>query len=381
MKLEDILSSMGLKLDSTTEDLRQIYNMNPIHLEKLRKCGISTKNQLKDYENLAELANRSKIPLLTLNKYKLNAESNAKGEIFQIAPFNIPEGRKIYLDIETDRNANKIWLIGFEIDGKYTQLYAKTWEQEEEILLKFVEVLRNNHKVPLLFFSGTNSDFKILKKAMERLGMDANELTSHPYKDLCTIIKRSIIVPNQSYRLKDLGVLFKYPFKHIHLNGFHAALNYINHIETGEDLDQEILEYAEDDVKILPFLIETIRKGEEIIKKDIQGLPSLNSPIELKEDLNELTLKIRDYYEEHGSLIIRKDKRYDSFNAEIRFNAKKLEDLNFIINAMHTLSFREGAPYQRPSSCYIPYYGMDQVMAFRDKINPRKNFAISKLTT
>ena len=368
-------------VDSRTEDLRKIYNMKSNHMEKLRECGINTKNQLIEHEDFAELASQSKISLFTLNKYRLNAESIIKNEIYQIAPLTIPDGRIIYFDIETDLNNEKIWLFGFEIDGKYNQLYAETWEQEENMLFKFVEVLKSNPKIPLVIFSGTNFDFRILKKAMERFGMDAEELKTHLLIDLCTLIKRSFIVPDQSFRLKSIGELFKYPFKHTHLNGFGAASNYITHIEMGETLDKEILEYAEDDVRVLPFLIETIRKGEGIIKKKIPGLPPLNFPIKLIGDKDELAVKVRDFYEEYGSLIIRKDKRYDSIKTEIRYNAKKLEDLDFIRNAMLTLSFREGSPYQRPSSCYIPYYGEDQVIEFKQKIKPRKNYDISKLTT
>ncbi len=383
IKLEDLLNSLDLVVDSTTEDLMQIHNINPKEAKKLREYGITTLNQLIEHKNLAELAYRSKISLSTLNKYKLKAESLVNNEIYQIAPFTIPDESFIYLDIETDIKSEKIWLIGLEIDGKYTQFYADTWEQEEEILLKFVKVLKANPKVTLLSFSGTNFDFRVLKNAMERFGMDAKELTSHLHIDLCTLIKRSFIVPNQSYKLKDLGELFKYPFKHTHLDGYAAARKYLTHIEKGEPLEQEVLEYGEDDVKVLPFLIEAIKKGEGIIKKKISGLASLDSPIELIEDINELKVKVRDIYEEHGSLSIRKDKRYDSFKTEIRFYGKELKDLDFIRNAMVTLSFGEGSPYQYPSStrCYVPYYGKDQVIRFIKTIKPRKNNDINKLTT
>lgn len=382
-KLEDLLNSLDIVVDSTTEDLMQIHNMNPKVAKKLRECGITSTNQLIEHKNLAELADKSKIPLSTLNKYKLKAESLVKKEIYQIAPFTIPDERFIYLDIETDLKSEKIWLIGFEMNGKYTQFYADTWEQEEGILLKFVKILKTNPKVTLLSFSGTNFDIRVLKNAMERFGIDTKELTSHLHLhiDLCTLIKRSLIVPIKSYKLKDLGALFKYPFKHTHLDGRASARKFLTHIEKGTPLEQEILEYAEDDVKVLPFLIETIKKGEGIIKKKFSDLASLDSPIELIGDKNELTVKVRDFYEEHGSLSIRKDKRYNSFKTEIRFYGRKLKDLDFIRNAMVTLSFGESLPYQRPSSCYVPYYGKDQVIRFIKTIKPRKNNDISRLTT
>ena len=156
----------------------QIHGIGPEGAKKFRECWITSLNQLIKHENLAELADRSKISLSTLKKYRLKAESFVNNEIYQIATFIIPDERIIYFDIETDINSGKIWLIGLEIDGKYTQFYADTWEQEEEILLKFVEVLKANPKVILVSFSGTNFDIRVLKSAMDRFGMDTNELTS-----------------------------------------------------------------------------------------------------------------------------------------------------------------------------------------------------------
>ena len=383
IKLGDLLDSLDLVIDLATEDLMQIHNINPKDVKKLRECGITSLNQLIEHENLAGLAYESKISLTTLNKYKLKAESSVNKKIYQIAPFTIPDERFIYLDIETDLNSEKIWLIGLEIDGKYSQFYADTWEQEEEILLKFVLVLKANPKITLVSFSGTNFDIRVLKSAMERFEMDTKELTSHLHIDLCTLIKRSLIIPNQSYTLKNLGELFKYSFKHTHLDGFAVARKYITHIEKGDPLEQEIFEYGEDDVKVLPYLIEAIKKGEGIIKKKFTGIASSDSPIKSIGDMNELIVKVRDFYEEHGKLSIREDKRYNSLKSEIRFYGKNLKDLDFIRNAMVKLLFGEGSPYQYPSStrCYVPYYGKDQVIRFIQEIKPRIKNDISRLTT
>ena len=55
-------------------------------------------------------------------------------------------------------------------------------------------------------------------------------------------------------------------------------------------------------MKVLPFLIETLKKGEGIIKKKFSDLASLDSPVELIGDINGLKVKVRDFYEVHGSL-------------------------------------------------------------------------------
>ena len=347
------------------ESLNRLYNINSNQIKKLKAHGVTTLSQLRECKNLEHLAQKSNFHLVTLKKYQLNAKSIKKGKIYQIAPFGRFPREKIYFDLETDLNSNKIWFIGFEIDGHYNSLYAETWEQERDILREFTEVLKNNPKSSLITYSGTNFDFRVMENALKRHSLDTNEFLSHDQIDLCTLIKRSFITP-QGYRLKPLGRHFNYPFKHSHLRGSNVASYYITHIKTGEPLNKEILEYAEDDVKVLPFILEKLEKGEGIIQNILPNLPTQYSPKKLSETSNDLKVKIKEFYEEHGNLSIKRDKRDNSIKAEMRFKAKKLDDLDFIRNAMKTLSFREGSPYIYASGtrCYDPYNDKSQIIRF-----------------
>jgi len=266
--------------------------------------------------------------------------------------------------------------------------------------------------------------------------MDSDVFSSYPHIDLCQALRRSFIFPNQSFALKDIGKCLKYPFKHPDLDGFFVALEYQRHVEENKPLDPKVLEYNKDDVKALAFIVGKVTEGKfkiekeflpkaypieveretsEKMKKEIETLKKLRSEgytlqqlankfnrsvyyiysrlsskyrpwkayKPLKEDFrkNELVLMVRDCYEKFGYILIRKDKRYDSYNAEIRFYGKSLGELTPLRNAMASLGFCEGSPYQYQGKrrCYIPYYGKEQVIRFIKMANPKIKNDINKL--
>lgn len=153
----------------------------------------------------------------------------------------------------------RVWLIGLQINGQFIQFYADNWEQERDILKKFAEILRNNPNYTLVSFSGTDFDYRVILKAMQRHGINVDLLLSHLHIDICFLLRRCFIFPNQSFALKDLGSFLGYPFKYPDLDGFDVALRYHRHIEYGEPLDPKILKYNEDDVRVIPFLISKVR--------------------------------------------------------------------------------------------------------------------------
>ena len=176
-------------------------------------------------------------------------------ETYKIAPLELPSEKLIYLDIETEPFGGRIWLIGIQIDGQFSQLYADDWGQEEEILEKFLDTIRGKPGHTLVSYSGTNFDLRNLEAATGRPGFSPI-LSRFPHVDLCSRLRRCFIFPNQSYGLKDLGTFLGYPFRNPDLNGLEVALLYQNHVEKGVPLDPKVFEYNEDDVKALPYLIE-----------------------------------------------------------------------------------------------------------------------------
>lgn len=80
-------------------------------------------------------------------------------------------------------------------------------------------------------------------------------MTSRCHNDLGILIRRCFVFPRKRYALKDLGSLLEYKFKYPEMDGRFVALSYHRHIEENKPLDPKILEYNQDDVRVLPHMI------------------------------------------------------------------------------------------------------------------------------
>ena len=416
--------------------LMRLHSVGAVREEMFHDLGIKTIKDLAEVQDLSKIAKKSSFSVNFLRKLRLRAKSVSENRTYQIAPFALPDGDLIFFDIETDIACERVWLIGVLKEGRFTRFYADNWKQERKILRHFLHFLEENPDSYLVSSSGTGFDKNVIQRALNRLRMGSDIFSSYPHVDLCQALRRSFIFPNQSFALKDLGTYLKYPFKHPDLDGFFVALEYQQHVNEKRPLDPKVLEYNEDDVKVLAFIVEKVIKGEfevqkeflqeaypieverevsEEIEKEIDILRKLRSegytlqeladkfnrsiyyiysrlsskyrpwkaykPLKRSLDKNELILMVRECYEKSGNVSIRKDKRYNSYNAEIRFYGKSLKELNPLRNAIANLGFSEGSPYQYQNKrrCYIPYYGKEQVIRFIKMVKPRTKNDISKL--
>ena len=137
---------------------------------------------------------------------------------------------------------------------KYFRFFANSWKQEENILRNYIEFISSIEKPIVYTYSGTNFDWNVLQSAIKRYNLSYKNNCVH--EDLCPVIRKSFVVPNQTYKLKEIGSLLGYNFKHPHLDGLYVSSKYESCIDEKKKLPEEIFEYAEDDVRSLPFVIE-----------------------------------------------------------------------------------------------------------------------------
>jgi len=258
IKLDNQSTEIGMQ---TTEQIvpldspRRLRYVGPARCEKLAKCGITSISQLANIENIPQASKQLGIAKKQLIKLRAKSKSLLFDEIYQIQPFVPVEKKPIFFDIETDIYRNKVWLIGFLIDDVFFQLFANNWEQEKEILSKFVKVLKEHPDNILISYSTKNFDFVTIRQALERNELDVDFFKKYPHVDLGTYLGRTFIFPNQTFALKELGAYLGYNFKHEGLDGLQVALNYMAHVNDGEELDPRIFEYNEDDVRAIPYLL------------------------------------------------------------------------------------------------------------------------------
>lgn len=256
------------RYDVGQQPVHHLWGIGQAYAMKLRSCGITNIDGLAHHANLTALMQQSDISLKRLRTFQLRAQSMLEQDIIQIAPFELPQSNAIFIDIETDLRCERVWLIGLLIDDECFQLYADTWLEEKAILLQFLRILRRYPTYDLVSYSGTNFDYRIPLDAMRRYQLDTTPLESRRHIDLCIAIRRSFVVPVQTFALKAFGAFLRYPFQHPEMDGLHVALEYHRHIEGGTPLDPTVIQYNEDDIKVLPYVISILCAREQQSKRE-----------------------------------------------------------------------------------------------------------------
>lgn len=274
----DNVGSLGrfavIELDSNGEfevswhDTREVLGENSIqrilgvghsYSKKLEKCGITTIEELANCNDINDFGNRSGVYSKLFSTFQLRAKAMLENKNFQIRPFDVPDEKVIFVDIETDLKCEKVWLIGLLVDGEFIQLFADTWAEEKSILKKYLEILKKYPKHLLVSYSGTNFDYRIPLEALKRHKMETSPLLSHKHLDLYHEVRNCFIFPISSYALKEIGAYLEYEFKFSELNGMMVAIKYLQHLESGKPLDEKFLKYNEDDVRVIQYIISSLK--------------------------------------------------------------------------------------------------------------------------
>jgi predicted RecB family nuclease len=242
--------------NSATYPIEKIYGVGARYAESFKRQGIETIGDIAAIQQIDQYEEPLGIPSKVLHKIRLRAQSYINGQVYQTETIEFPGDRLIYIDIETDERCSKIWLIGLLVDGHFTQLYADSWEDERQILEEFLSFLGTHRGYTLVSYSGTGFDYRVTLNAMKRLGIDPRPLEEFCHVDLCTVLRRSFIFPHHSYGLKELGVYLNYSFKQTNLDGLDIARAYQRHVDHGLPLEDGVLVYNEDDVRVVRHLFE-----------------------------------------------------------------------------------------------------------------------------
>lgn len=187
----------------------------------------------------------------------------------------------IYVDIETDIGGNEVWMIGLLYQGEVTQFTSMNKKEENKILDQFSLYLESLPTKPLVCYSRTNFDFRILWKAAKRTKNKnlLESMNNRAWLDFCTILGRSCRPPQGSLALKHVATYFGYPLKHGDYDGLKLSLEYLRRREKYGSISQSFLkvaeEYNEDDIKIMPYLLglfdENVNYSQEFTKKCSNG--------------------------------------------------------------------------------------------------------------
>ena len=281
-----------------TEDLlppNSLLNIHGVGLlvqKALDQAGIKNIDQLLEAPDLYKISDLSSLPFLTICRIKAKAKAFKAGQPFKIKDFSLDFNEVVFFDIETDTACERVWLIGALSKNGFKQFYADDWIDEPLMLRNFLSYLKLTPNALLVSYSGTNFDRNVIEKALRRQHLDYKSFLAFRHIDLSLIIKDCFIFPTQSYALKNLAAHLNYKFKHPELNGFLVAIEYMRHIIDKIPLNPIFLEYNEDDVRSLPFIIEELKKlNQESKTNSIAEISKTDKQKSFREFVEELQLQ------------------------------------------------------------------------------------------
>lgn len=249
--------------------LDSLHNVGYRKLEILQNIGISTIEQLLDYDTSQKLKGVG-INSDSILKLKILALSQLEKKIYRTASFEMPKGSIIQYDIETDLELSiktkKVWSIAVLCNNEYKNFYAENWDEEKKILNEFIKYIRKIKNPILLSYSGVGFDKNVLYYALKRHELESEYFSNMPHYDLCSILKKNFIFPIKGYGLKDVGKYLGYGFSSEYFDGLYVAMQYIRCQKTGDKLPKEIFNYIKDDVYSMEYIIKELKKKRTDIK-------------------------------------------------------------------------------------------------------------------
>lgn len=202
------------------EELSLLYGIQARAASGLENEGISTITQLagSDPDRIPD------IPYLKGYEKKhravLQAKSYLSGEVFQISPVSLPEGRWVHFDVEdnplTGSGEKHVYLWGFLVPGYKQENFEYVWtdqdSEDEQGWLQFlarIEAYRQRYP-DLILAHYSSHERSTIRAYAKRYGMEDNSTVTYllaeegPLFDMQKPVLESLVLPLQGYGLKDI---------------------------------------------------------------------------------------------------------------------------------------------------------------------------------
>ena len=114
----------------------------------------------------------------------------------------------------------------------------------------------------LLTYSGSRFEERVIRSKLMVHGLPS--AVCDRMIDLFQIISQTVALPTKSYQVKEIGAFFGYRYKHPGIDGTTVASLYQGTYQklktqpSREKLRKKLVEYNEDDVRCLPFILDAI---------------------------------------------------------------------------------------------------------------------------
>jgi predicted RecB family nuclease len=263
------------------DNLTQLQGISEREVKKFERKGIFTVKQLSFLYRPRKRSRRSN-PHAQPHRYELQALALRTGKIYiQDKPPVIPQSNvEIYLDFETDQDADFCYLIGVlvSIGGKHklSQYWADRQIDEKSIWDAFLSLIHQYPDGPIFHYG--NFERKVLIRLSKLYGGAIQHILNRLF-NVNTCIYGKIYFPTNSNGLKDICRYLGCTWTSKISSGLQSIVWHYRYEITGDkQCRSQLLRYNKEDCQHLKTLVETIREialtashSPEVRFADVEG--------------------------------------------------------------------------------------------------------------
>jgi Icc-related predicted phosphoesterase len=256
------------ELKNTTDGANhRLYNLSQVGARRIKhflEIGITELEQFTQKKNHADLLSLPGVYQWHVDMWYTEVHAILNEE-FVLLDENELEFLKndelVLLDIETDLNQGKIWLIGIYQyhNDEFNQFYNK--DNEYQLIMSFIDFLKNQNESTIVYYGNNYFDEKCLKQRCVRWDRhEIFDLMSESY-DLGILLQTNLLGEYNDINLKNLApIIGDFNYENTELTGFQVGSLYTNYLLDGREPDWEkLMNYNKDDVYALKSIVDNIR--------------------------------------------------------------------------------------------------------------------------
>jgi predicted RecB family nuclease len=251
-----------------SEGLRGVWQLDRDYSRQLEAAGIRTLQDLamSRPEELAEVMGWSRIRKARF--WVAHARSLLSGRHEVLENPCLPEGRRVYVDIETDRYGKYCWLVSAaDEDGPVVQFFSDCGPAgERKVLSGFVEWLARFQGAAVLWYG--SQEGWVLPARLKAHGLPVPAELDGAVDVFGECFARlRLALPIERFGLKEVAQWMGFPLRHPELSGWTAAYRYEERVARSEGRPErerqlrELLEYGEDDVLALRAFVQWVERA------------------------------------------------------------------------------------------------------------------------
>lgn len=166
----------------------------------------------------------------------------------------------LLLDIETDLNQDRVWLVGTYSyrDDSFVQFFDP--DDEETLLQELVEHFKHHETDPIVYFGGNNFDEQCLNRRFAEHGLEEGIDQLERAHDIGFPVQQELFGPFHEYDLATVANALGYEYEYPDIDGFVVGSEYTSYMLDGIEPDWERLKgYNYDDVAALKTIVDYVR--------------------------------------------------------------------------------------------------------------------------